>query len=426
MPVQQGMLSGGGQLGPGRVDAEPNGIAERVDQPDEVVADVTAAPRADRALGQGLVRVGDHQLRVHLQPGAEAGAVRAGAPRRVEREGPRLQLLEGQVVVEAGQVLGVHPLPVRVGLGQVHEVEHHDPTGQAQRGLHRIGEPAPRRFLHRQPVHHHLDGVLFVLLQRGQAVGRGLVEPDHHPVHPDPGEPLQLELAQQFGVFALAPADHGREHLEPGALVELEHPVDDLLRGLPGDRAATDRAVRLAHPRIQQPQVVVDLGDRPDGGARVAAGRLLFDAHRGRQPVDEIHVGLVHLAQELPGISRQRLDVATLPLGEDGVERQAGLARPGQPGEHDQGIPGQVERHVLEVVLARTANHETISHSVQHSNRDIAPLKAHYRDTGNSVAAHLRYRPHGSGSATLCSTHQSAQPRRAPDSLDKNKSRTPP
>ncbi len=197
----------------------------------------------------------------------------------------------------------------------------------------------------------------------GRRAAPGLVQAHHHAVHPGPGEPLDLEFAEQFRVLALAPAYHRGEHLEPGGLVELEHPVHDLLRGLPGDRPAADRAVRLAHPRVQQPQVVVDLGDGPDGRPRVAAGRLLVDGHRRGQPVDEVHVGLVHLAEELAGIRRQRLHVPALALGEDGVERQAGLAGAGQPGEHDHRVPGQVERHVLEVVLARPAHNETISHS---------------------------------------------------------------
>jgi len=261
-------------------------------------------------------------------------------------------------------VLGVHPLPVRIVLGQIDEVEHYHPAGQAERGLHRVSQPPPRRLLHRQPVHHHLDGVLLVFLQRRQVPGRGLVQPHDYPVHPRPGIALDLELTQQFGVLALAPAHHGRKHLEPGALVHFKQPVHDLLRGLPGDRPPADRAVRLAHPRVQQPQVVVDLGDRADGGPWVTAGRLLVDGHRRREPVDEVHIRLVHLAEELAGVSRQRLDVAPLALGEDGVEGQAGLAGPGQAGEHDQGIPGQVKRHVLEVVLAGTTYHETIGHCV--------------------------------------------------------------
>ena len=363
--VQQRGAGGRGQPAPGRVDAEPERVAERLDQPDEVVADVPAAPRADRAIGQGPGRVRDHELRVDLHPRAQPGAVRAGAPRGVERERARLELLERQVVVEAGQVLGVHPLPVRVVLGQVDEVEDHHPAGQVQRGLHRVGEPAPGRLLHVQPVDHNLDVVLLVLLQRGQvarAAAAHAVQPDHDAVDAGPGEALDLQLTQQLAVLALAPPHHRGQHLEPGALVELEHPVHDLLRALPRDRAAADRAVRLAHPRVQQPQVVVDLGDGADRGPRVAARGLLVDGDRRGQPVDEVDVGLVHLAEELPGVRGKRLDVPALALGEDRVKGQARLTGPGQPGEDDQRVARQVERDVLEVVLARAADDETISH----------------------------------------------------------------
>src|SRR6185312_7906405 len=112
----------------------------------------------------------------------------------------------------------------------------------------------------------------------------------------------------------------------------------------PRDRAAADRAVRLADPRVQQPQVVVDLCDRADRGARVAARGLLVDGDRRGQAVDEVDVGLVHLAQELPGIRGQRLDVPALAFGEDRVKGQAGLTGPGQPGEDDQRVARQVER----------------------------------------------------------------------------------
>ena len=182
-------------------------------------------------------------------------------------------------------------------------------------------------------------------------------------VDPGPGEALAGQLAEQLGVLPLAAPDDRRQHLEPGALRQRHQPVDDLLRRLPADRLTADRAVRPAGSRVQQPQVVVDLGDGAHRRPRVAAGRLLVDRDRRRQALDEVDVRLVHLPQELPRVRRQRLDVAALALGEDGVERQTRLPGPGQTGEDDQRVPREVERDVAQVVLAGTANDELVSHA---------------------------------------------------------------
>ena len=80
----------------------------------------------------------------------------------------------------------------------------------------------------------------------------------------------------------------------------------------------------------------------------------------GDRPLDEVDVGLVHLPEELPGVGRQRLDVPALALGEDRVEGEAGLARAGEPREHDQCVAGQVEVDVLEVVLSGAADDEPV------------------------------------------------------------------
>ncbi len=184
--AQQGLAGGAGQLGPRRIHPEPDRLTQGLDQPFEVVAEVAAAPRRERAVGQRLALVRDDQLRVDLELGAQPGAVRAGAPRRVERERARLELVEGQVVVQAGQVLGVHPLAVLVGLRQVDEVEDDHPAGQAERGLHRVGQPTPRRVLDREPVDDDLDVMLLVLLQGRQLAGQRLVQPDDGAVHSGP------------------------------------------------------------------------------------------------------------------------------------------------------------------------------------------------------------------------------------------------
>ena len=84
-------------------------------------------------------------------------------------------------------------------------------------------------------------------------------------------------------------------------------------------------AIRLADPREQQAQVVVDLGDGADGRARVVRRRFLLDRDRRRQAFDQIDVGLFHGLQELPRIGRQRLDVAALALGVERVEGERAL-----------------------------------------------------------------------------------------------------
>ena len=305
--------------------------------------------------GEALLRVGDDELGVDLLARPDTGALRARAERRVEGERPRLQRLERQPVVDAREVLGEGPLAVRVVLGQVDEIEDDEAAGQPQRGLHRVGEPALGALLDGEPVDDHLDRVLLLLLQL-----RRLGQRVHDAVDPDPGEALGLQRAEQVDVLALAGPHHGREHLEAGALLHGEDLVDDLLRRLPADRLAAVRAVRLAGAGVEQPQVVVDLGDRADRRPGVAVGRLLVDRDGGREALDEVDVRLVHLAEELPRVRRQRLDVPPLALREDRVEGQARLARAGQAREHDQGVAGQVDVDVLEVVLAGAADDEAV------------------------------------------------------------------
>ena len=104
-------------------------------------------------------------------------------------------------------------------------------------------------------------------------------------------------------------------------------PGDDLLARLRGDGPVALRAVPLADPGEQDAEVVVDLGDRADGAARVPAAGLLLDRDRRAEPVDPVDLGLGHLAEELAGVAGEALDVPPLPLGVQRVERQRALAR---------------------------------------------------------------------------------------------------
>ena len=125
-----------------------------------------------------------------------------------------------------------------------------------------------------------------------------------------------------------------------------ENLVDDLGHALALD-LVTVGAMRVADPREQQAQVVVDFRHRPDRRPRVPAGALLIDADGRREAIDLVDVRLFHLAQELPGIGGQALDIAPLALGVDGVEGEAALATAGQTGDHHQPVAWQLNGDVL-------------------------------------------------------------------------------
>ena len=278
---------------------------------------------------------------------------------RVEREVARRHLVERETAVRARERLGevLELLAPVVGL----HGDRRDALGELERGLDRVGDPPADVGLGDEPVDDDLDRVLVGLRQPDR-----LGELAHLAVDPRPREALAREIVEQLAVLALAPAHDRRQHLEPGALGQLHHLVDDLIGRLAADRAPAVVAVRMADPRVQHPQVVVDLGDRADRGPRVARGGLLVDRDRRREPLDEVDVGLLHLPEELARVGRQRLHVASLALGVDRVEGERGLAGAGQAREHDQAVTGELERDVLEVVLTGAVDDEGVgAHTVE-------------------------------------------------------------
>ena len=334
------------QFRPGLVDVDVVGLGDRGDQPAPVGGDA-AIPGLQGALGERQGRVGDDQFRVDHFLEAEAVAAVAGAVRGVEGEDPWLELRDRGAAVEAGELLGEEQRRL-VG---VDELDFDQARGEPGGGLDRLREAAPQLRFHHQAVDHDRD-VVFELLVEDDV----LVEAAQLAVDLGPRVALEPHLLEQFAVFAFAPADDRRHHHEFLAVLQHHQPVDDLLLRLAGDLGAAGGTERVADAGPEQPQVVVDLGDRADGRARVARGGLLVDRDRRREALDRVDVGLLHQPEELPRVGRQRLDVTPLSLGVDGVESEARLARSGQPRDHDQRVAGQLERDVLEVVLTGTGD----------------------------------------------------------------------
>ncbi len=237
----------------------------------------------------------------------------------------------------------------------VHDGDGHEALGERQRGLHGVGQAVAKVGLHGEPVDHHLDRVLELLVELDLFLEQPLLA-----VHLHARESLAAQLLEEILVLALAVAHDRRVDRELRAFREPQHLVDDGLDALPGDRPPADRAVRPPDARVQQAQVVVDLGDRAHGRARVPRGRLLVDRDRRREPVDRIDVGLLHHLQELTRVCRERLDVAALPLGVDRVEGERGLPGARKTRHADQGVSGQADGDVLEIVLSGAVYDELV------------------------------------------------------------------
>ncbi|MPM67874.1 hypothetical protein SDC9_114799 [bioreactor metagenome] len=224
-------------------------------------------------------------------------------------------------------------------------------AAHAQHRLHAFGQPLLGVGAHTQAVDHHVDVVLFGLLQRRQVlklVDRAIDAKAHIA--------QRLHLREQLDELALLLPGHGRQQHDARVLGQREHGVHHLAHGLHRQRQVMIGAERRTRARIQQAQVIMDLGDRAHRGARVVAGGLLLDADGGRQAFDQVHVRLVEPPQKLARIGRQALHIAPLALGIQRVERQAGLARARQPGDHHQLVARNVQVDVLQIVRARTAD----------------------------------------------------------------------
>ena len=294
-------------------------------------------PGFDRAFAEREVGVRDDEPRIELQKAAEAVAGGAGALGAVEGEGVGGDLGIADVVDDAGELLAVEQVFLLV-----HKIDEHEAFGLAEGGLDAFREPALDAGLHHKPVDHDLDAVLLFFVHRdrfGKLFDRP-VDPGAHIARGARGHEL-------FPVLALASANDRRQDLDARAFGQGHDRIGHLLHGLGRDLPAALPAIGFADAREEQAQVVVHLGHGAHGGAGVLARGLLFDGDGRGEAVDGIHVGLVHLAQELARVGREALDVAALAFGIDGVEGEGRLARARQARDHHELVARDLDVDVL-------------------------------------------------------------------------------
>jgi catechol 2,3-dioxygenase-like lactoylglutathione lyase family enzyme len=134
------------------------------------------------------------------------------------------------------------------GFAAREHLDHRHTLGELERGLDRVGEPAPDPGLGDEPVDDDLDRVLLVTRELA-TLRLPLGEIDRLRLlrsrgDPHAHEPLRREARQQLVVAPLATAHDRGEHLEARALRERLHLVDDLLGRLACDRPPARGAMR--------------------------------------------------------------------------------------------------------------------------------------------------------------------------------------
>ena len=285
--VQNGVLYRLGELMPGRFGVELHKFGQRLDLVPVIHAAARAllAPGQDRALGQREFGIDDAVCgKFVLVP--QAGTVRAGPVGIVEAERSRLQFLQHAAVFRAGELF-----TVQFFRATVWEKNAQQALAPAQAQLDALGDARTVGVLDVQAVNHHVHVVLLELLQLQLL---GLVHLVDGAVYPHPRKALALQVTEQLAVLALAPAHHRGQQNGPLAVVQAQQLVCNLAGTLALDLAPADRAVRRADAGVQQPQVVVNLGDGTHRAARVVAGCFLVDGNSRRQPLDAVHVRLPH------------------------------------------------------------------------------------------------------------------------------------
>ena len=146
-------------------------------------------------------------------------------------------------------------------------------------------------------------------------------------------------------------------------------------RGRPRQQLSTNRLRRivphcqrrllveeLRRARVEQLQMIVQLGHCADGRARAAHRVGLVDGDGRRHAIDPVHGGSVHAVEKLPRIGAEGFDIAPLAFGIQGVEDQTRFARAARP-RHDRHLAGaDIEVEILQVMLPRAADADQAAH----------------------------------------------------------------
>src|SRR5260370_24299563 len=83
-----------------------------------------------------------------------------------------------------------------------------------------------------------------------------------------------------------------------------------------------------------------------------------MDGDRRRKVFDHVDFGAFHLIEKLARVGGERFDVTALAFGVDRIEGERRFTRAGEAGDDRQGVSGNFDADILEVMLPRAPDYQ--------------------------------------------------------------------
>ncbi|HJQ20121.1 MAG TPA: hypothetical protein VJ867_07220 [Gemmatimonadaceae bacterium] len=357
-------------------------------------------PWIDGAVAHRPFGMRDDEAFVVLEHRTEPVAFDASAARAIEGEQLRRRRWRARAVIRTFEALG------EAQHRSVFAYDRAVSVAFTERRRHGVRQAATLRILHAQPIDD--DEQLRAARQIDRAAFE-VLEVQRPPVGANANEALGTQILDDDLVRdgVRQPQREGDREADPVA--EREHGVRDGLHRIRAQLTAAHFAVGAADASPEQPQVIVDLRSRADGGAGRLGRVLLLDGDGGREPLNDVDVGFLHPFEKLPRIRRQRFDVAPLAFGVNGVEGERRFPRSGRAGDDGEGTAGDVEVDPLEIVLAGAPNLDRVLHG-----GNLLPRTSRRSAAGGKPP---RFAPTGEYGSPICAK-RGVSPRRQPRQYD--------
>src|SRR5260221_10977881 len=218
--------------------------------------DCGAGARAEAAIEQRAGPIGDDFRRIEIIFRTEPVARGTCAVRRVEAEGTRLELRNGDTAVGAGELFRKRVLFA------ADDGDGDKAAREFERGGDGLFEARGDALLDEQAVNDDFDGVVLALVNDGQVVERKKLAVDAH---------ADVAILRKFFEFlakrTFSPAHDRREDHDAVVVLAnlaVQDGLHDLFAGLARDGVTALWAMRHANSRIDYAEVIVNFGDGAD------------------------------------------------------------------------------------------------------------------------------------------------------------------